>query len=222
MRKSGFGSVIVIICIFIATHSLAAEFYDSLFSLIIPNGWKIERNVKEKTLTLRPNAEDEATAIIIFPPNPGISNRHKEIIGTYAASFSIAAGHGDNFDVLDRGKDTVAGFHAESQAFAIPKRYANLVGTGFAVDVGGFVTLMFAITTPELYDTFMPQAKEVMDSYTVDADVLNEKKEELATVAEYASGSLDEKVVFDALRLNTQDRLKSRPIPWHTIKAFFK
>lgn len=221
------GILIVGMALLVAACSEAAEaqsrtFYNGLFALTIPADWKVEQNATENTLTIRPNPKDEATALMIFPPNPRILATGKDMIGTYAASFSIAAGHGDNLDVLDRGRGKIAGYNAESQAFGIPKRYANVVGTGYAVNVGGFITLMFAMTTPDLYDTFMPQAKVVFDSYTVDPAVLAERKEELAEVAHYSGNSLDEKVVFDAPRLSTQDLLKSRPIPWHTIKAFFR
>jgi hypothetical protein len=221
------GILIVGLSLLVAACSESAEgkpraFYDGLFELTIPAGWKVEQNPTEKSLTLRPNPNDEATALIIFPPNPRVIASGKDMIGTYVASFSIAAGHGDNLDVLERGREKVAGYTAESQAFGIPKRHANVVGTGYAVNVGGFVTLMFAMTTPDLYDAVMPQAKEVLDSYTVDAMVLAKRKDELLEVALYSGNSLDEKVVFDALRLSTQDKLKSRPIPWHTIRAFFK
>lgn len=149
-------------------------FMDGLISFKAPAGWVVEHDETITGVTIAPRAN--STSMVVFStPNPHYDGDLATYLGENLGIFFAVVGGGE---VVKEEETEVGGYAGVMAYFAANYGDDDVVGFSFAFDVADYVVMVTAFA-PERDKMFLRSVEEILDSYHLDVDMLDEWRETL-------------------------------------------
>lgn len=182
---SGRWMMAVAACFFWCVAANAAEvirvpLMDGVYSVASPDDWWLEEEADGSAVTFAPT-ENAPTQVIFSAPNTKVEGDHADYANLQMGMI---------FAILDGGEITMeedATFSdrpCQNFAFTVPFGPGTIEGIGRAIDLGGAVALMLALSPDDLAGEFLPRAREIMDSFELNQAAFDKHRARLDDLSE--------------------------------------
>ncbi|MCD8352621.1 MAG: hypothetical protein LUC93_18620 [Planctomycetaceae bacterium] len=183
---------IVAACLFWCVAANAAEvvrvpLMDGVYSVASPDDWWLEEEADGSAVTFAPTA-NSPTQVIFSAPNTKVDGDHADYANLQMGMIFAML---DGGEITSEEDTTFSGRPCQTFAFTVPFGPGHIEGIGRAIDVGGAVAMMLALSPDDLAEEFLPRAREIMDTFELDQEAFENNRARLDELSERVNAELE-------------------------------
>ncbi len=193
MRKLLFASLaafLFCVCVARAADTARIPLLNGIYSLEAPTDWHVEQEPEGQSVMFSPE-QGASQMVVVTAPNITVGDDYAEYAGIQIGILFKLMGGGK---VTAEEKGETDGFPSVAFSFSIPSGDSTIEGRANVVDFDGAAVLFIAICPADQLDEFLPAAGDIIDSYQLHPEAIEENKQVLADVAEKINQEIKDKL----------------------------
>lgn len=150
---------------------------NGIYSVEAPSNWHLEISGDDLTATFAEEPDADGT-LIISAPNPAVADIKQY---TQQAAKALLDGFG-NGEIVQEKEEEIDGFPVYTLWFAFKVDETEFLGWGRTIDFDGVAVQAMTLSTASQFVPYMQIAGPIVDSYELDADMVEENTELLEQI----------------------------------------
>lgn len=151
---------------------------DGLCAVTAPDDWKVTPDDVYRA-TILTDDPLSGCSLVIAPPNPALNAN--QLASMELTSLALALG---GQEVIEATVGDFKGHPRMRVHFCAPMGEGYLVGLMHLITVGDYVIMATATAPDALFDAFIADAEQIMNSYEIDVEALPERAGEFRAIGE--------------------------------------